>query len=57
MLCAKLSPELEAVDEVGLSTASLEVQQGTRKRLRAGKGAESKTTSGAMRACKSQRTR
>ena len=46
MLCAKLSPELEMVEthEVGLSMALLEVQQGRVKRLRATKGAESKTT-------------
>ena len=40
MLCAKTFPELEVVEthEVGLSMASLEVQQGTVKRLRVGKG-------------------
>ena len=44
MLCAQLSPELELVEthEVGLSMTSLKEQQGTVKRLRTGKGAESK---------------
>ena len=46
MLCAKLSPELDAVEtlEVGLSFALPEEQPGTVKRQRARKRAESKTT-------------
>ena len=46
MLCAKLSPEPDAVEtlEVGLSIALPEVQPVTAKRLRAGQGVESKTT-------------